>query len=148
MKLENIIQNKNAAKEEQDNTPTEATPKKRHHILAELNKNLVMNFSEIAFDNNNETKAKLNLIFDKIRDTNPRNPEEAYIIDAPKILIASNNGFVFMFDDEMSSTNLNLISDNEEFILYIKHYMIKFNSQMVIIILFPLILFLINLQLK
>ena len=107
MKLENIIQNKNAAKEEQDNTPTEETPKKENLILAELDKNLVLNFSEIAFNNNNEIKAKLNLIFDKIRDTIPRNPEEAYIIDASKILIASNNGFVFMFDDEMSSTNLN-----------------------------------------
>ena len=125
MKLENIIQNKNAAKEEQDNTPTEETPKKENLILAELDKNLVLNFSEIAFNNNNEIKAKLNLIFDKIRDTIPRNPEEAYIIDASKILIASNNGFVFMFDDEMSSTNLNLISDNEEFILYIKE---KFGS--------------------
>ena len=30
-----------------------------------------------------------------------------------------------MFDDEMSSTNLNFISDNEEFILYIKE---KFGS--------------------
>ena len=125
MKLENIIQNKNAAKEEQDNTPTEETPKKENLILAELDKNLVLNFSEIAFNNNNEIKAKLNLIFDNIRDTIPRNPEEAYIIDASKILIASNNGFVFMFDDEMSSTNLNLISDNEEFILYIKE---KFGS--------------------
>lgn len=125
MKLENIIQNKNASKEEQDNTPTEETPKKENLILAELDKNLVLNFSEIAFNNNNEIKAKLNLIFDKIRDTIPRNPEEAYIIDASKILIASNNGFVFMFDDEMSSTNLNLISDNEEFILYIKE---KFGS--------------------
>lgn len=125
MKLENIIQNKNATKEEQDNTPTEETPKKENLILAELDKNLVLNFSEIAFNNNNEIKAKLNLIFDKIRDTIPRNPEEAYIIDASKILIASNNGFVFMFDDEMSSTNLNLISDNEEFILYIKE---KFGS--------------------
>ena len=125
MKLENIIQNKNAAKEEQDNTPTEETPKKENLILAELDKNLVLNFSEIAFNNNNEIKAKLNLIFDKIRDTIPRNPEEAYIIDASKILIASNNGFVFMFDDEMSSTNLNFISDNEEFILYIKE---KFGS--------------------
>ncbi len=125
MKLENIIQNKNVAKEEQDNIPTEETPKKENLILAELDKNLVLNFSEIAFNNNNEIKAKLNLIFDKIRDTIPRNPEEAYIIDASKILIASNNGFVFMFDDEMSSTNLNLISDNEEFILYIKE---KFGS--------------------
>lgn len=125
MKLENIIQNKNAAKVEQDNAPTEETPKKENLILAELDKNLVLNFSEIAFNNNNEIKAKLNLIFDKIRDTIPRNPEEAYIIDASKILIASNNGFVFMFDDEMSSTNLNLISDNEEFILYIKE---KFGS--------------------
>lgn len=125
MKLENIIQNKNATKEEQDNTPTEETPKKENLILAELDKNLVLNFSEIAFNNNNEIKAKLNLIFDNIRDTIPRNPEEAYIIDASKILIASNNGFVFMFDDEMSSTNLNLISDNEEFILYIKE---KFGS--------------------
>ncbi len=125
MKLENIIQNKNAPKEEQDNTPIEETPKKENLILAELDKNLVLNFSEIAFNNNNEIKAKLNLIFDNIRDTIPRNPEEAYIIDASKILIASNNGFVFMFDDEMSSTNLNLISDNEEFILYIKE---KFGS--------------------
>lgn len=125
MKLENIIQNKNAPKEEKDNTPIEETPKKENLILAELDKNLVLNFSEIAFNNNNEIKAKLNLIFDKIRDTIPRNPEEAYIIDASKILIASNNGFVFMFDDEMSSTNLNLISDNEEFILYIKE---KFGS--------------------
>ena len=125
MKLENIIQIKNAAKEEQDNTPTEETPKKENLILAELDKNLVLNFSEIAFNNNNEIKAKLNLIFDNIRDTIPRNPEEAYIIDASKILIASNNGFVFMFDDEMSSTNLNFISDNEEFILYIKE---KFGS--------------------
>lgn len=125
MKLENIIQNKNAPKEEKDNTPIEETPKKENLILAELDKNLVLNFSEIAFNNNNEIKAKLNLIFDNIRDTIPRNPEEAYIIDASKILIASNNGFVFMFDDEMSSTNLNLISDNEEFILYIKE---KFGS--------------------
>lgn len=125
MKLENIIQNKNAPKEEQDNKPIEETPKKENLILAELDKNLVLNFSEIAFNNNNEIKAKLNLIFDNIRDTIPRNPEEAYIIDASKILIASNNGFVFMFDDEMSSTNLNLISDNEEFILYIKE---KFGS--------------------
>lgn len=125
MKLENIIQNKNAPKEEQDNTPIEETPKKENLILAELDKNLVLNFSEIAFNNNNEIKAKLNLVFDNIRDTIPRNPEEAYIIDASKILIASKNGFVFMFDDEMSSTNLNLISDNEEFILYIKE---KFGS--------------------
>ena len=82
MKLENIIQNKKAAKEEQDNTPTQESPKKEKLILAELVKNLVVNFSEVAFNNNNEIKAKLHLIFDKIRDTIPSYPEEAYIIDA------------------------------------------------------------------
>ncbi|MGL5640485.1 MAG: DNA polymerase III subunit gamma/tau [Mycoplasmoidaceae bacterium] len=123
VKIDSIIKPKNISedKEEKNNTLFKESSKKENLILAELDKNLVSLFSEIAFNNNNEIKNKLNLVFDNIRGTVPRNPEEAYIIDASKILIASNNGFVLMYDDELSSINLNLISDNEEFILYIKN---------------------------
>ncbi|MGL4616924.1 MAG: DNA polymerase III subunit gamma/tau [Mycoplasmoidaceae bacterium] len=123
VKIDNIINSKNLFedKKEKNNTLFEEPSKKENLILAELDKNLVSLFSEIAFNNDNEIKTRLNLIFDNIRGTVPRNPEEAYIIDASKILIASNNGFVLMYDDELSSINLNLISDNEEFILYIKN---------------------------
>ena len=71
------MQNTKAAKEERDNPPSEETTKEEYLVLGELGKKLVLNFSEIAYNNNDESKAGYNLIFDKIRDTIPRNPEDS-----------------------------------------------------------------------
>ncbi|MGL4647525.1 MAG: DNA polymerase III subunit gamma/tau [Mycoplasmoidaceae bacterium] len=85
-----------------------------------LDEDLIKSFSEIAFNNNNEIKSRLNETFNLIKDRIPKYPEEGYVCDASKILVASQNGIVFLFDDEVSALNLNLIADNEDFLMYIK----------------------------
>ena len=82
-------------------------------------------FFSIVENNDNPLKDKLNEIFLTIKGTIPSVPEEGYIVDASKILLASKNGFVFLFDNSLSSKNLNYVNKDKSFIEYIKD---KFNN--------------------
>lgn len=82
-------------------------------------------FYSIVENNDNDLKEKLNQIFSEIKGTIPTAPEEGYIVDANKILLASKNGFVLLFDSTLSSKNLNVANKDESFIEYIKE---KFNN--------------------
>ncbi len=76
-------------------------------------------FYQIGSNTDVNTKNELNEIFATIKGSIPKVPEEGYIVDALKILVASKNGFVFLFDDDLSCRNLNLISNEKNFIQYI-----------------------------
>ncbi len=76
-------------------------------------------FYQIGSNTDVNTKNELNEIFATIKGSIPKVPEEGYIVDALKILVASKNGFVFLFDDDLSCRNLNLISNEKNFIEYI-----------------------------
>lgn len=77
-------------------------------------------FNQIAFNKNNAEKERLNNILMNIKDNVPISPEEGYFVDALKVIIASNNGFVILFDDDISAKNLNLESNEPNFINYVK----------------------------
>ncbi len=76
-------------------------------------------FYQIGSNTDINTKNELNEIFATIKGSIPKVPEEGYIVDALKILVASKNGFVFLFDDDLSCRNLNLISNEKNFVQYI-----------------------------
>ncbi len=105
------------------------TIKKSEPIAINKNEIKLSLFDEIFFsiveNNDNPLKDKLNEIFLTIKGTIPSVPEEGYIVDASKILLASKNGFVFLFDNSLSSKNLNYVNKDKSFIEYIKD---KFNN--------------------
>ena len=43
------------------------------------------------------------------------------LTDAEKILLASNNGIVVIFEDEIDARNINAASDESKFVTYIKN---------------------------
>lgn len=77
-------------------------------------------FNQIAFNKNNIEKERLNNILMHIKNNVPISPEEGYFVDSLKVIIASNNGFVVLFDDDISVKNLNLESNRPNFINYVK----------------------------
>ncbi|MEG2198444.1 MAG: hypothetical protein RRZ34_01135, partial [Malacoplasma sp.] len=77
-------------------------------------------FNQIAFNKNDVEKERLNKILMSIKDNVPICPEEGYFVDSLKIIIASQNGFVVLFDDDISAKNLNFESSEPKFINYVK----------------------------
>lgn len=76
-------------------------------------------FNQIAFNKNNDEKERLNNILMNIKNNVPISPEEGYFVDSIKVIIASNNGFVVFFEDDISVKNLNMESNAPNFINYV-----------------------------
>ena len=109
--------------------PDQKKEDKSNNDVEETNNNDIVQFEQIFFqiaDNkDNQIKDDLSKIFDEIKTSIPKQPEEGYISDAIKIILASKNGIVFLFEDEYSSSTLNKVSDDKKFIEFIYN---KFNG--------------------
>ncbi|WP_412032020.1 DNA polymerase III subunit gamma/tau [Malacoplasma muris] len=77
-------------------------------------------FCKIADNKNNDVKEKINTIFLTIKDKMAKTLEEGYFVNASKILLASNNGVIILFDEQIACKNLNSNSNNVNFLRYLK----------------------------
>lgn len=85
-----------------------------------IDKKLSLAFNQIAFNKNNSEKIRISDVFDTIKDNVPLSREEGLLVDGRKVIVASNNGFVILYDDEVSANNLNQESESYNFVKYIE----------------------------
>lgn len=115
-----ITSNSFLKKPESENKKTITKEAKVNHLQRNSN-DLENIFFQIAFNNNPKEKEKVVKIFNELKHNIPLSPEEGLLTDAEKILLASNNGIVVIFEDEIDARNINAASDESKFVTYIKN---------------------------
>jgi len=129
--LENVLNVKKIEDQEKNDifykmTPVEFTKnenkKEELNIIENINQENKAKaiFFKIAYNNKSNIKIDLNNIFKEINNSIQVSPMKGFISNASKILLASNNGIVFLFEDNLSADNLNEVSTSRNFLLYIK----------------------------
>lgn len=78
-------------------------------------------FFQIADNKNNENKTKASDILEKIKKSITINADDVYLKEAKNILLASNNGMILLFENEIGAKNLNVVSSNPKFLVYLKN---------------------------
>ncbi|MDE6893965.1 MAG: hypothetical protein K2J02_01135, partial [Malacoplasma sp.] len=95
-------------------------------------------FLKIAVNTNNKFETNVTDFFQKIKSSTPINRFDFLIRDMDKILITSENGIVFLSEDEIAIENINTVNRSVEFLEYIKkqlnkiYYVIAVNKQQAI----------------
>ncbi len=95
-------------------------------------------FLKIAVNSNNKFKINVNDFFQKIKSSTPINKFDFLIRDMDKLLVASENGIVFVSEDDIAIENINSINQSLEFLEYIKkhlnkiYYVVAVNKQQAI----------------
>lgn len=82
-------------------------------------------FFKIADNASTNTKEKVSTIFNSLKGKIAKSIEEGYLVNADKILFASNHGVVIIYDEIISCKNLNANSHHINFLKYIEE---KFGS--------------------
>ena len=78
-------------------------------------------FFQIADNKNNDNKTKASQVLDKIKKSVTINADDVYFKEAKNILLTSNNGMILLFENEVSAKNLNVVSMNPKFLVYLKN---------------------------
>lgn len=78
-------------------------------------------FFQIADNKNNDNKTKASQVLDKIKKSVTINADDIYFKEAKNILLTSNNGMILLFENEVSAKNLNIVSMNPKFLVYLKN---------------------------
>jgi DNA polymerase-3 subunit gamma/tau len=72
-------------------------------------------FNQIAFNHNKESVEQAKKFLDYVKSDH-KNKNLAFIMPADKVLIASKNGMVLLFDDQVDAEILNVKNTNENFL--------------------------------
>ncbi|WPL36880.1 DNA polymerase III subunit gamma/tau [Malacoplasma iowae] len=78
-------------------------------------------FFQIADNKNNDNKTNASQVLEKIKKSVTINADDVYFKEAKNILLASNNGMILLFENEVSAKNLNVVSTNPKFLVYLKN---------------------------
>ncbi|MDE5841759.1 MAG: hypothetical protein K2H11_02150, partial [Malacoplasma sp.] len=82
-------------------------------------------FLKIAVNTNDKFKTNVTDFFQKIKSSTPINKFDFLIRDMDKVLITSENGIVFLSEDEIAIENINTVNQSVEFLEYIKKQLNK-----------------------